>query len=269
MLDKFFHKTLRIPYTLALYEKRHVNNAKNTLVFLHGVGASGAAWNEVLKNLKDAPANILVVDLLGFGKSPKPEWAQYSAKMQSRALAKTLLAKGVFGNAILVGHSMGSLIAIEFAKRYPLAVKGLVLCSPPLYDDRTNKYLPERDEQLKKLYLMMTSNPDRFVVLSELAQKYGLVGRAFSVSADTVDDYISALKAAIIKQTSLKDIANLNIPIEITYGTLDTFVINSHYKKLASSHENISTSSFFGGHEIEGRYVPLVVDAIDRMLENF
>jgi pimeloyl-ACP methyl ester carboxylesterase len=98
MLDRFIHKILRIPYTLAVYEKRRVKKPKATLVFLHGVGASGAAWDEVVKGLKDEHVDMFVVDLLGFGKSPKPEWAQYKASMQSAALAKTLLTRGVPGS---------------------------------------------------------------------------------------------------------------------------------------------------------------------------
>ena len=138
MLDRFIHKILRVSYTLAVYEKRRVKKPKATLVFLHGVGASGAAWDEVVKGLKDEHVDMFVVDLLGFGKSPKPEWAQYKASMQSAALAKTLLTRGVLGKVTLVGHSMGAIIAIGFAKRYTAAVKSLVLCSPPLYDDKTN-----------------------------------------------------------------------------------------------------------------------------------
>ncbi len=266
MLDKFIHKVLRIPYTLAVYEKRRVKKPKATLVFLHGVGASGAAWDEVVKGLKDDAVDVFVVDLLGFGKSPKPEWAQYKASMQSAALAKTLLASRVSGHITVVGHSMGALIAVEFAKRYPAFVSGLVLCSPPLYDDKTSKYLPERDSQLKYAYRLATNYPEQLVKMSEFARKYGLVGGAFNITTDTVDDYISALKSAIINQTSLRDIAALKMPITITYGIFDPFIVSSHFKALAKKQENIHVRSFMGAHEIEGRYVPLVIDAIKKQV---
>lgn len=266
MIDYIVHRLLRIPYTLHIYEKRKVKKAKATLVFLHGVGSSGAAWDQVLKKYEHASVNILVVDLLGFGKSPKPEWAQYSARMQSSALAKTLLSARTPGKVVLVGHSMGALIAIEFAKRYPLIVQSLVLCSPPLYDDKTRKYLPDRDQQLKALYTTVTKYPDQLIKMSEFAKKYGLVGKAFFITQETVDDYISAIKAAIINQTSLKDIAKLKMPIAITYGTIDAFIVNSHFKKLAKTSSNVKLYSFIGGHEVEGRYVPVVEKAINSHL---
>ena len=262
MFDKFLHKVLRIPYTLAVYEKRRVKKPKATLVFLHGVGASGAAWDEVVKGLNNEHVDVFVVDLLGFGKSPKPEWAQYKASMQSAALAKTLLASRASGKITLVGHSMGALIAVEFAKRYPAFVNGLVLCSPPLYDDKTRKYLPERDLQLKYAYTLATNYPEQLIKMSEFARKYGLVGGAFNITSDTVDDYISALKSAIINQTSLRDIAALKMPITITYGVFDPFIVSGHFKTLAKNQPNIQVRSFMGAHEIEGRYVPFVVDAI-------
>ncbi len=264
VIDRLIHRTLRIPYTLHVYEHRKVKKPKATLVFLHGVGASGAAWQAVLEQLKNEPVNILVVDLLGFGKSPKPEWAQYNAEMQSRALAKTLLAKGVIGKVTLVGHSMGALISIEFTKRWQAMVRSLVLFSPPLYDDKTNKYLPDRDSQLRTLYSLATNYPDQLIRMSTVAKKYGLIGRAFEITPDTVDDYISALKAAIINQTSLQDIAKLNVPIDIMYGSIDPFVIGTNIKKIAKNHGNITVKSFIGGHELEGRYVPLAVQAIQR-----
>lgn len=264
MIDRFIHRTLGIPYTLHVYEQRRVKKAKTTLVFLHGVGASGAAWDEVLKQLAHEQVNILVVDLLGFGASPKPTWAQYSATMQSKALAKTLLSKVVVGNVVLVGHSMGALIAIEFAKRYERFVRSLVLCSPPLYDDKTRKYLPDRDRQLKAVYQFALRYPDQLIQMSIMAKKYGLVGQAFTITPDTVDDYSSALKAAIINQTSLKDIAQLSLPIEIIYGSIDPFVIGGHLKKLAKENQNVHVASFIGGHEIEGRYVALVTNTIKK-----
>lgn len=264
IFDQFIHKILRVPYTLHVYEQRRVKKAQATLVFLHGVGASGAAWKEVLAQLKHEPVNIIVVDLLGFGESPKPEWAQYNATMQSRALAHTLLQKVSIGKVVLVGHSMGALIAIDFAKRYKSRVGSMVLCSPPLYDDKTSTLLPDREKQLKKLYGYMTNFPDKLIQMSSIAKKYGLISKAIQINSQTVDSYVSAFKAAIINQTSLQDIQELSVPIEITYGTLDPFVIGAHFKKLTKANKNISVSSFIGGHEIEGRYVPLVVKAVQR-----
>jgi pimeloyl-ACP methyl ester carboxylesterase len=266
-LDRLIHKTLRIPYTLYVHEYRRVKKAKTTLVLLHGVGASGAAWEAVLEKIKNDPVNILVVDLLGFGKSPKPEWAQYSAEMQSRALSKTLFLKGVLGRVTLVGHSMGALIAVEFAKRKSRFVRSLVLLSPPLYDDKTNGYLPDRDEQLLKIYSLATNHPDYLIKIGALAKKYGLVGRAFVVSPDTVDDYISALKAAVINQTSLEDITHLDVPISIVYGTLDPFIVGANIKKISKNCSNINVQTFIGGHELEGRYVQFAVRAVQGQYE--
>src|SRR5690606_13354373 len=99
-------------------------------VFIHGIGGTGGVWKEVIAKLTVENIRIIVVDLIGFGDSPRPEWAMYSTKFQARSLRSTLLRKGILGKVTIVGHSMGSLVAIDMARRYPLSVKQLILCSP-------------------------------------------------------------------------------------------------------------------------------------------
>ena len=97
---------------------------------IHGIGNSEESWNEVIKRLPDT-IRVVTVDLLGFGKSPKPRWAMYNASTQARAVRKTLLQLGLFGKFHIVGHSLGSLVAIEMARRYKLA-------NPTFYVDDSN-----------------------------------------------------------------------------------------------------------------------------------
>lgn len=265
LFDKFWHKTLGVPYTLSVREYRTVRKAKHTLVFLHGIGSSGAAWSGVVSRLVNQPVNIVVLDLLGFGDSPRPAWAKYDAKTQARAVNKTVALKIRTRSAVLVGHSMGSLVAIECAKR-SRRYSGLLLASPPLYDDKTDKYLPDRDRQLVKLYDMMTRHPKRIVKISAIARKYGLIGHAFDVTESTVGEYIAALKAAIINQTSLVDIKLLKLPIRIVYGTLDPLVIGSHIRSLNKERSNVTVKSFLGSHDVEGRYVTVIIKYINEFL---
>lgn len=262
IFDKFIHKTLRVPYTLRVRSKHRVKNAHQTLVFLHGIGNSGESWRAVIKGLAHDPVNIVVVDLLGFGDSPRPLWAEYDCTLQARAVAQTLRRHRITGKVTIVGHSMGALVAIEYARRYKKRVAALVLCSPPLYSHTAKKYLPKRDAQLRKLYNYAASSPEALIQMGMLAKKYGFVGSAFELSQSTVDEYVAALRATIITQTSLDDIATLSLPITILYGTLDPFVVAGNVRKLAKNHTNITTKSFIGGHEIEGRYVPLTIKVV-------
>lgn len=263
------HKYLRIPYTLHVYRRSTVAKPRATLVFLHGIGNSGLTWDEVSIGLPD-DVNIVIVDLLGFGDSPQPEWAAYDARTQARSLAKTLLSLGVVGNITLVGHSMGGLVAVEFTKRYPAAVEAIVLCSPPLYNldvDDDKKLFMERDEQLRRLYEFAMQRPDNIVKLSRLAKRSKLLNPDFDVDALNIDSYVAALRANILNQTTTHDILKIKKPIHIIYGTLDPFVIGENIKRIKAASPYITISRFVGGHEVTGRYVRRVVSIINETID--
>ena len=269
MIGKIWHRFLGIPYTLHVYRQSTVQRPRATLVFLHGIGNSGRTWDEVSMELPD-DVNIVTLDLLGFGDSPQPDWAVYDAKTQARSVAKTLLSLGVYQKIILVGHSMGALVAVEFARRYPAAVSSLVLCSPPLYNVDPNddkKFFVERDEQLRRLYEFALKYPEAIVRVSKLAKKYNMLNPDFDVDSMNIDSYVLALRANILNQTTMHDIVRIKKPIHILYGTLDPFVIGQNIKLVGQKSELVTVTKFIGGHEIVGGYVKRVGTAIAQQLD--
>ncbi len=264
MFAKVWHQYLGVPYTLHVYRHSTVSKPNATLVFLHGIGNSGKTWDEVSMKLPD-DVNVVIVDLLGFGDSPKPDWATYDARTQANSLAKTLLKLGLHRKTIVVGHSMGSLVAVEYAKRYPAFVQALVLCSPPIYrvnPDDDKKLFVERDEQLRRLYELGIKNPNNIVKLSRLAKKYNLLNPDFDVDHMNIDNYVLSLRANILNQTTPQDIVQIKKPIQILYGTLDPFVIGKNIKNADKASAYITVSKFIGGHEITGPYVDRVAHSI-------
>jgi pimeloyl-ACP methyl ester carboxylesterase len=268
MIEKLIHHYLRVPYTLHIYRQSKVAKARATLVFLHGIGNSGRTWDEVSEKLPE-DVNIVIIDLLGFGDSPQPDWAIYDAKNQARSIAKTLINIGVFGKIVMVGHSMGSLIAVEFAKRYPHSVSSLILCSPPIYNLDKTDHKPlflERDHRLRLLYELVLKKPEGIIAVSSLAKRAKLLNPSFDVKALNIDAYASALRANILNQSTAHDIVRLKQPVHIIYGTLDPFVIGDNLEEVVAESSNISVEKFIGGHEILGGYVKRIVRMIDKHL---
>lgn len=70
---------------------------------------------------------LVLVDLLGFGKSPKP-WIRYTVDRHVAELHRVL---GGRGTLTLVGHSFGAIAAVAYAARFPDQVQGLVLIGLP------------------------------------------------------------------------------------------------------------------------------------------
>jgi pimeloyl-ACP methyl ester carboxylesterase len=94
------------------------------LVLLHGIAGSGATWEQVIPRLA-RHHTVLAPDLVGHGQSGKPE-GDYSLGAYANGIRDLLDALGL-GSGILVGHSLGGGVALQFAYQFPRRCKGLVL----------------------------------------------------------------------------------------------------------------------------------------------
>jgi pimeloyl-ACP methyl ester carboxylesterase len=103
------------------------------IVLLHGFLASSAYWNRLQPLLTTAGYRVITMDLLGFGRAPKPKTSKYAYKDHLRHIEQSLKRLDISEPAIVVGHSMGALIALRFARAHPERVSSLVLLHPPLY----------------------------------------------------------------------------------------------------------------------------------------
>lgn len=95
-----------------------------TLVFLHGALNDHSVWSQMADRLARHGLNVLAPDLPGHGRSAGP--ALDSVEALADWLPALLDAAGV-ETALLAGHSMGSLVALETAYRTPQRVRGLAL----------------------------------------------------------------------------------------------------------------------------------------------
>ena len=95
------------------------------LLFIHGMGSS-LVFDEIIEPLSNY-FKVIVIDLPGFGKSEKPD-LDYNIDFYVNILFE--FCKEINLEKINVaGLSLGGMIAIEFAYRYPQSVNSLLVLS--------------------------------------------------------------------------------------------------------------------------------------------
>jgi pimeloyl-ACP methyl ester carboxylesterase len=94
------------------------------IVFIHGAQNDHSVWTAPARTLAHQGHHVLAVDLPGHGRSAGPTLPTVEA-MAAWLLA--LLDAAGIERAVLAGHSMGSLIALEAAHRAPQRVRALAL----------------------------------------------------------------------------------------------------------------------------------------------
>jgi len=99
------------------------------VTFLPGLGGTTRYWTSTSVPPLFQHARTELVDLYGFGRSPRP-WCRYTVDRHVAALARTL-EPGL--PRVLVGHSLGAALALTFAARFPERVQALCLMGLPDY----------------------------------------------------------------------------------------------------------------------------------------
>lgn len=94
-----------------------------TLVWLHGLGESGRCFDAITLHPALSPYRHVVPDLPGYGRSPWPARAP-SLVETGDELAAWLAARD--DDAVLVGHSLGGVLATILLERHPRAARALV-----------------------------------------------------------------------------------------------------------------------------------------------
>jgi len=121
----------------------------HTVVLLHGNNFAGFYFGVVIDALRKEGFRVIVPDQIGYGRSSKPIIPYYLADMARNT--RSILQRLNIDKAMIVGHSMGGMLAARFASQYPDATERLVLFNPiGLTDTRFNNPVGDPDEAYKR-----------------------------------------------------------------------------------------------------------------------
>jgi pimeloyl-ACP methyl ester carboxylesterase len=96
------------------------------LVCVHGAGSSSVVWMEVVRRLSPS-RRVVAPDLPGHGQSDRWNPPDDVSVAMYRDAVGTVCAQLKIERAVLMGHSMGALIALDAAAAWPERVAGLIL----------------------------------------------------------------------------------------------------------------------------------------------
>lgn len=262
LFDILWHKYARRPYKLHTLDH---GGKGPVIILLHGLASSSANWEPLIPLLKEK-YHCISIDLVGFGDSPKPQWYQYNIDDHIRCIRRTIASLGLSEPFILVGHSMGSLLATRYARVLPKHVSRLVLLSPPVYgplDHISSRVARSRTAMYLRAYKFLRSNkrvtPENMVRLSRIVPPL----RTLILNHATWLPIIRSLEHCIEQQTIIQDIAQVQAPVDIFYGTLDEVVVPYNVRQLASLRD-VHLHALKVNHAVNKRYAAAVANTLKR-----
>ncbi|KAI5792031.1 hypothetical protein EDC01DRAFT_656982 [Geopyxis carbonaria] len=109
------------------YIEQHGKGA-DLVVFVHGLGGTAGVWHPLLASLPRGVRSVFY-DLEGHGQAPTAAESVVSISSYAADLAAVVEHAGGSGKVSVVAHSMGCMVALEYAKTHD--VHGLMLLGPP------------------------------------------------------------------------------------------------------------------------------------------
>lgn len=247
--DLLLYRLLKRPYKLHCAVDR---GSGVTIVLLHGIASSSNIWQRLVGLLPEDQCRVLAFDLLGFGQSPKPDWIQYNVDDHAKAVIISIEKKRPKGKVILVGHSMGCLIAVRIAILRPDLVKHLVLYEMPIYEGLPdNRVYNRRKDFYYLIYSRVMNAPEIAVMGGKLLRNAITKISGFEISPTTWTPFTRSLENTIIKQTTLQDMKQLRVKADVIYGSLDMLVIRGDPKQIfGNEHTNLNTHTIAEIHAV-------------------
>ena len=243
--------------------------------------ASHRYWEDIAPLLSEEN-QIVALDLLGFGNSPKPK-AAYTVQDHLTAIDATL-AKAIpnIERLVFIGHSMGSILSLNFADLHPEKIKALVLIAPPIITSEDDLI---EDMKASTSSIMVTMTFSKFwgglvCKIHELAPflMYPFV-RIFEsdlpahVAADATRHTWEAFSGSlghVLREQRFEDLIKKvpSIPMLIISANDDSHTKKAVLEKLKLDYPNIKLQWVEGRHNFPLKQPKVTADIINNFLSS-
>ncbi|GLR20011.1 alpha/beta fold hydrolase [Portibacter lacus] len=236
-----------------------IGSGDTTLVFLHGMGSNLDSFQKNIAVLKK-DFRCILIDLPGYGKTPKIENETFSIGKSAELIAELL---GILDikKIVLIGHSMGGQIAIKLTNIIQEKLSRLILLSPAgieQFNQKEEEWLSEKvtvesmvnlsEAEVEKMvrYNFYDQNIDIDSIISYRTQYLEDPNLNKQYCTTIVESLLS-----MVREKVLIDIAKISIPCLIIFGDQDKYIphpslhqdmtINDVIKKATELNKEIDT----------------------------
>lgn len=243
---KFFElqsqgKTLQLAYSFLQGQEN-----KPVVTLLHGKNFIADYWATTASFLQKLGYGVLMVDQVGFGKSSKPTDYQYSFAVLA-SHTKRLLDSLDIESTIVLGHSMGGMLASRFALMYPNSTKQLILLNPIGLENYL-EYVEYKDtdffykNELKKTAETVKNYQRNFYYDGQWNQQYAALTDFMVGQLNGPDKALIAWVNAktydmIFTQPVVTEFELLSMPVSLIIGTRDRTGPGRNWQKQGNHYE--------------------------------
>ncbi len=212
------------------------NQNGQTVVLFHGKNFGADYWENTLRTLSARGYRVIALDQIGFGKSSKPE-IRYTFAMLADNTVRVLDHLKV-GRVAIVANSMGGMLGVHFARRYPDRVTALVLENPLGLEDYVPAIPPQQTANLLKLEMAQTTASYRSFIKSYFKDNYRPEFERFVEQFSRVQRspeyprfaHVSALTYQMIYEgPTYNELPKLTVPVLLAIGQLDRTVFGRRF----------------------------------------
>lgn len=226
-----------------------VKKPELTAIFIHGIAADSTSFSRALEYLEGTTSmrgvRFIAFDLLGSGESLKGDELNYSYSEQIEALYNSIKKLQISGPMVLVGHSMGALIATKYADTYKKQVRELILVSPPTYtpSDLENPIFQAEMDAFKKLV--------------KAKDRQYINNKAFD----------NSIAKIVLNKYNYKRLAELKTPAVLIYSDADRTVMPANIRRVIRENPKyLSGITTIGTHRVARDKYSKILEVLEGVL---
>ena len=231
------------------------------VILIHGFAASLHDWDDLIPDLASSGYASYALDLLGHGDSPKPESRAYHTDWVFDHFLSWMKSLHLTEPAVLIGHSLGGYIALEYARRVSAWTRGLVLVNP-LYSLRQLPLLLRRTYHRPRLNSFIIQRTPHWIFRMIVEMTSMAVGRGNGalhslpqhVRLQTAQDYARAAPGIYNLPNTWQDLSphlpSISFPTLVVWGERDQTLLPASFPRLVNAMPRAIEKRIRAGHAL-------------------